>query len=189
MVDGAAIRAGWPKLGILLVKRLPAPLPDEIFERIGALRSRIQEASFRDFLELRDFVALADATLDVLGLIGARSLWQDVMLEALRQPAVGALVRRAGVGNIEAVPLLHRTADAFRFVHEHCGDWIVAADAQRRSAVVTLEEAPRLILESRAMLTVYSSNVSAALVSLGFAPRLSASSDPVARLLRFKARW
>ena len=183
------IRAGWPKLAVGFVKRLPLPSPDAIFERIGALRARIREASFREFLECQEFVTLAEATIDVLGLVEARRFWQDVMLAALRQPAVGELVRRAGVGNVEAVPLLERTADAFQFVHQNCGTWIVEADAQRRSAVVTLADAPAVVAESRGMLAAYSGNLSAALVSLAFAPRIAATSDPPTGRLQFKLRW
>jgi hypothetical protein len=189
MVNVPGIRAGWPKLAVSFVKHLASPHREAIFEQLGEARTRIREASFRDYVTLEDFALLADATFGALGLVPARNLWRDVMVEALKQPAVGELVRRAGVGNEDPVPLLERTADAFRFVHKRCGEWTVAANATTRKAVVVLEKAPAITVASSGMQAAYWGNLSAAFVSLGIEARLSVSAEPADRRLRFRAHW
>ena len=189
MSSSPGIRAGWPKLAIRFVKALPPPAGDEILGRIGPARVKIRSASFLDYVEIGDFIAFADATLDVLGLVPARELWRNVMLEALRQPAVGELVRRAGVDNDQPAPLLERTADAFRYVHRDCGRWIVEASAETRSAVLTLDSAPSVLAASASMAAVYWGNVSAVFVALGVKARVAVFPMPEARRVLYKAHW
>lgn len=184
------IRAGWPKLAIRFVKNLPSAPRDVILERIGPARERIRETSFRDYVALEDFVLLADAAFGALGLVLTRNLWQEVMLEALRQPAIGELVRRAGVENTKPAPLLRRTADAFRFVHRNCGDWMVdTADAEKRKAIITLEATRSIVIASPGMLAVYWGNISAAFASLRVEAQLSVVTETADRRVRYRARW
>lgn len=184
-----AIRAGWPKLAMRFVKQLPTSSSDAIYEQIGSVRERIRECSFRDLLALQDLVTLADATFDVLGLVATRSMWKGVMLEALAQPAVGELVRRAGPGNDNPIPLLQRTADAFHFVHHHCGQWLVEPHEPTKKVLVTLDQAPLISIRSPGMLAVYWGNLSAAMVSLSFEAKVSVSAEPDAGRARFTIRW
>lgn len=187
MSIGPGIRAGWSKLAIHHVKRLPAADATAILAAVEPIRLRAREASFRDFLELDDFVTLADATLAQLGPLRTRDLWKSVMAEALLQPAIGELVRRAGPDNAEVGPLLLRTQDAFNFVHRHCGRWIV--EAQQTTALVTFEAVPRLVFESRAMPLVYSGNLQAAVEHMNRYPRVVVHAEPDERALRFRVRW
>lgn len=189
MVEAPAVRAGWIKLAIGFVKRLPEPAASGVLDRLGGTRARAREVTFRDFIEVDHLVRLATATTEVLGSARAKLLWQEVMCEALKQPAIGELVRRAGVGNRAPLPLLERTADAFRFVHRSCGEWTVVGDPTTRSAVVTLERAAREILDAPAMLSVYSGNLGAAVVSLGIDPQVFAVAEQPSRRMRFKVRW
>jgi hypothetical protein len=189
MTEGPAVRAGWSKLAIGFVKRLPEEPAKAILDRVGEVRHRVRDASFRDYLALEDFVAIATVTVDVLGAPRARVLWREIMSEALRQPAVGELVRRAGVGNRDPIPLLERTTDAFRYVHRACGDWTVRGDPATKSALVTLERAPRPTIDAPAMQVVYGSNLAAAVVSLGLEPQVFPAVEANARRLRFKVRW
>lgn len=189
MGSAPEVRAGWPKLAMRFIKLLPPPPRDAILERLGDERARIREVSFRDFLDLSLFVTLADVTVDVLGLIKARALWCEVMVEALKQPAISEIARRAGVGNRDPVPILKRTADAFHFSHRGCGDWLVTANEEARTAEISVDGAPPAIVESRGMHAAYFGNVSAAFTSVGVDARLSVTVSPEERRIRYRARW
>jgi hypothetical protein len=189
MLNVPAIRAGWPKLAMSVVKTLASPQREAILERLGERRAKIREASFRDYVALEHFVFLADTALDVLGLLPARTLWRNVMLAALQQPAIGELVRRAGAINQDPTPLLKRTADAFRFVHDQCGDWIVKAEPAARKVVILLENAPALTLESGGMHAVYWGNVSAAFASVDVDAKISVTAEPAEMRIRYRAHW
>ena len=141
-------RATWTKLAIAGMNQSPkrAALRQAVGE---GLLTRVRANSVVDWLPLDVHISVADATVTVLGVAGARAFWKERLLAAFKTRTMAPFVAGASfVFGEQPYALMKIAMSAYKLMARNAG-YLSVSSGGKGFVLVDFLEMPALLVESK----------------------------------------